>query len=430
MSTQIRDRALAARIRYTISRIGADPRDSEDLRLEKTLMVSVSLMIIAASFLWSAIYFAFGETVAGAIPLSYAIISSLSIGILAITGEYRLYRFLQLTLILLLPFFLMVALGGYVNSSAVILWSLLCPFGALVFSDLKQASRWFLAYVALVVISGILEPYVRSSNNLSTTIIILFFVMNILAVSSIAFVLLYYFVGQKNNFYSQLQLEQEKSEELLLNILPKDIADILKIENRIIADHFESASILFADLVGFTKLTSEMAPIEMVELLNDIYSHFDRLVEKYGLEKIRTIGDNYMVVSGVPRSRVDHAQALSEMALDMSKYLAKKQTTSGKPIQFRIGINSGSLIAGIVGKKKFQYDVWGDAVNIASRMESHGVPGKIQITQTTYNLIEDKFICNPRGMVELKGKGQMATWFLKDIKETGSNTPIVTTFGN
>jgi guanylate cyclase len=430
MSTLIRDRALAVRIRSTISRIGADPGDSEDLRLEKTLMVSVSLMIIAASFLWSAMYFAFGEPVAGAIPLSYAIISSLSIGILALTGEYRFYRFLQLALILLLPFFLMVALGGFVNSSAVILWSLLCPFGALVFSDLKQASRWFLAYCALVVISGFLQPYVRSLNNLPTTITILFFVMNILAVSSIAFILLYYFVGQKNKFYSQLQLEQEKSEELLLNILPKDIADILKVENRIIADHFESATILFADLVGFTKLTSEMAPIELVELLNDIYSQFDRLVEKYGLEKIRTIGDNYMAVSGVPNSRADHAQAMAEMALDMSKYLAKKQTSSGKPIQFRIGINSGSLIAGIVGKKKFQYDVWGDAVNIASRMESHGVPGKIQITQTTYKLIEDKFICDPRGTVELKGKGQMATWFLRGVKETQTSASGVTAIGS
>jgi guanylate cyclase len=394
--------------------IGSDPDDSDDLRLKKSLMVSISMMIILPGFLWGAIYFSFGEITAAAIPVSYAIVSSLSIVFFAATRLFQFYRFSQLLLILLLPFFLMLSLGGFVNSSAVILWSFLCPLGALVFSSLRGAIWWFLAYVTLVVVSGLLQPYVRPENNLSPTVIILFFVMNIVAISAIAFVLLYYFIKQKDSFYARLLVEQDKSERLLLNILPREIAEILKVENRVVADRFNSASIMFADLVGFTALTAEMAPEEMVVLINEIYSRFDDLVDRYGLEKIRTICDNYMVVSGVPKPRSDHAQALAEMALEMCDFLDGFTTNNGQPIQFRIGINSGSLIAGVVGRKKFQYDVWGEAVNVASRMESQGVPGKIQIAPATFVLLKDEFLCESRGMIDVKGVGPMTTWFLTE----------------
>jgi guanylate cyclase len=201
-----------------------------------------------------------------------------------------------------------------------------------------------------------------------------------------------------------------------LNILPKDIADILKVESRTIADQYDSASVMFADFVGFTPLTAQMSPTGIVMLLNEIYSYFDTLVEKYGVEKIRTIGDNYMVASGVPRPRVDHAQALAYMALDMQDYVSNLPPRDGKSLNFRIGINSGSLVAGVIGNKKFSYDVWGDAVNIASRMESHSEPGKIQITQNTLELLDEQFICQPRGSVTIKGKGEMETWFLTGRK--------------
>ena len=154
----------------------------------------------------------------------------------------------------------------------------------------------------------------------------------------------------------------------------------------------------------------------MVELLNDVYSHFDYLVEKYHLEKIRTIGDNYMVASGVPVERSDHAEALALMALDIRDFIAAYPSIGGWHLQFRIGINSGPLVAGVVGKKKFQYDVWGDMVNIASRMESHGVPGRIQVTEQTYNILNDKFLFEPREKIEVKGKGEMNTWFLIERK--------------
>jgi len=238
------------------------------------------------------------------------------------------------------------------------------------------------------------------------------FVMNMVGVLGISFILLYYLVNQKDIAYELLHAERGKSEKLLLNVLPKKIADILKNESRLIADSYPQASVLFADLVGFTPLSSEMSPQEMVQLLNEVYTHLDYLIEKHGLEKIRTIGDNYMVAAGVPTPRPDHAQALARMALDICDFTNSFQPVNGKEIQFRLGINSGSLVAGVVGQKNFHYDVWGDMVNVASRMESHGLPGKIQITSSTNELIEDQFECEPRGLIQIKGKGEMETFFL------------------
>jgi len=355
-------------------------------------------------------YILFNEPLAGAIPLSYSIISLISTIQFGWTRKYQIFRFSQLTLILLLPFFLMIALGGFINSSAVVLWSLICPLGALLFDEPRRAPRWFLAFVGLVVLSGLLQPYVRFSNNLSSALVIFFFVMNLSAVGSLVFMMVFYFVGQKNVF-------QQKSETLLLNILPKEIAAILKNENRTIADHYDEASVLFADMVGFTPLSAQLPPVEMVELLNEVFSFFDSLLDKYGVEKIRTIGDSYMVASGVPRGRLDHAQALARMALDMRDYISAHTFRNGHHVSFRIGINSGSMIAGVIGRRKFVYDVWGDAVNVASRMESHGLGGAVQITQTTYELIKDDFVCEPRGTVNVKGKGEMEVWLVVSEKQ-------------
>jgi guanylate cyclase len=221
--------------------------------------------------------------------------------------------------------------------------------------------------------------------------------------------MVYYFVGQKNIF-------QEKSEALLLNILPKEIARILKNEQRTIADHYAGASILFADMVNFTPMSAEMSPVEMVELLNQVFSHFDTLVEKHDLEKIKTVGDCYMVAAGVPRPRSDHAQVLARLALDMREYVRNETFKASRPVDFRIGINSGPVLAGVIGRKKFIYDLWGDAVNTASRMESHGAAGIIQITRATYELIKDDFVCEPHGTIYVKGKGEMEVWFVSGAK--------------
>ena len=213
-----------------------------------------------------------------------------------------------------------------------------------------------------------------------------------------------------------LRLEQEKSDRLLLNILPQAIAERLKQDQSIIADTFAEVTVLFADIVGFTQISSKISPSELVSLLNEIFSTFDRLAEKHGLEKIKTIGDAYMVVGGLPMPRSDHAEAIAEMALDMQQAIAEFSNTHKQDFRIRIGINSGPVVAGVIGIKKFIYDLWGDTVNTASRMESHGLPGCIQVTETTYQQLQEKYSFENRGAIEVKGKGEMNTYFLTGIQ--------------
>ena len=394
--------AAARRLIVAIARVGADPADDNDTRIQKSLLVLCAIPFTLAGLAWGVLYILLGEPVAGAIPLSYAVISTLSLILFGLTRRYPPFRFSQLALILLLPTLLMLALGGFVSGSAVILWSLICPLGALLFDRPGGALRWFAAWAGLVVVSGLLQPILRATNNLPPPVVTLFFVLNVTVVGGIVFFMVAYFVGQKNAF-------QERSEALLLNILPKEIAAILRAAPRTIADRYEGASVLFADVVDFTPMSAQMTPTAMVEMLDEVFSAFDLLVEKHGVEKIKTIGDCYMAAAGVPRPREDHALALARLALEMQDTV-RTRTFGGCRLVFRIGINSGPVVAGVIGRKKFIYDLWGDAVNTASRMESHGRAGAIQITRATYDLISREFLCEPRGTVRVKGKGEMEVW--------------------
>jgi adenylate cyclase len=213
---------------------------------------------------------------------------------------------------------------------------------------------------------------------------------------------------------AELATEQEKSERLLLNILPEAIANELKCSdgNSHIAREFAAVSILFADIVGFTHLSQQVSAEDLVKLLNEIFSQFDRLTDRYGLEKIKTIGDAYMAVGGIPNPRADHAEAIADMALDMQRELELFNRKYHSTLKIRIGINTGSVVAGVIGKKKFIYDLWGDAVNTASRMESHGIADSIQVTEVTYQHLMDRFDFEERGMIQVKGKGEMKTYIL------------------
>jgi CHASE2 domain-containing sensor protein/class 3 adenylate cyclase len=217
---------------------------------------------------------------------------------------------------------------------------------------------------------------------------------------------------------AELFLEKEKSERLLLNILPEVIARELKEEQHSIADYFSEATILFSDIVGFTPLSSRISPIELVSLLNQMFSIFDQLAEKHGLEKIKTIGDAYMVVGGLPIPREDHTEAVAEMALEMQDALTHQfQVEWDETFEIRVGIHTGPVVAGVIGTKKFIYDLWGDTVNVASRMESSGKPSRIQVTADTYEKLKTKFLLEERGLIQVKGKGEMRTYWLLGKKE-------------
>jgi guanylate cyclase len=211
-----------------------------------------------------------------------------------------------------------------------------------------------------------------------------------------------------------IEAERAKADDLLLNILPREIAATLKENAREIAEEFPTATILFADIVGFTPLAAAARPHEVVAMLNEVFSRFDDLAERYGLEKIKTIGDCYMAAAGVPSPHQDHAFAAASMALAMRSLMRESTFAGGRKLQLRIGLNSGPVIAGVIGRKKFLYDLWGDTVNTASRMESHGSPGEVQITRATYELLRRDFRCEPRGVVRVKGKGTMEVWHVLD----------------
>jgi adenylate cyclase len=384
-----------------IGRIGFDPSDSDETALRKRLAVVLCAGTLPLTLLWSAIYLAVGAPIAAAIPGFYTAFTPINTAIFARTRNFRFYRFTQLLLILLLPWLLTLSLGGFRQSSIVIIWAALCPLGSLLLEDLRSTSFWIVGFVVLLTLSAALQP-VLSPATLPEPFVTWFFVLNVGAVIAITFGLLYHFVGRRNFF-------QQQAEMLLLNILPKEISDALKAEQRTIADQYTDVSILFADVVGFTPIAAKMSPMELVGLLNQVFLCFDGLVEKYDLEKIKTIGDCYMVASGVPRRRSDHATALVDLALDMHAAVAGTRF-GGRQLSFRIGINSGPVVAGIIGRKKFTYDLWGESVNLASRMESHGRARCIQITRSTYELVKDAFYCEAMGLIEVKGAGQMEVW--------------------
>ena len=217
---------------------------------------------------------------------------------------------------------------------------------------------------------------------------------------------------QEQLFLEQLQSEKEKSERLLLNILPAPIAERLKRQEEVIADSFEEVTVLFADIVGFTGLSARVSPQKVVILLNEIFSMFDQIADRHRLEKIKTIGDAYMVVGGLPAPRPDHAQAIADMALDMKAGISDFNEHHEQNLSIRIGINTGPVVAGVIGTRKFSYDLWGDTVNVASRMESHGIVDTIQLTQSSYEKLCDNYLFEQRGEINVKGKGKMKAYLL------------------
>ena len=387
--------------------IGSDPRDSLDLRERKALLVGVSLMVLPAGALWGALYVAFGEPGAAVLPWAYTVCSLVVLAVFSRVHSFRLLRAAELALILVVPAMLMLVLGGLAPSSGVILWSLLAPLGAVVFDSPRRAWAWFVAFIALLAVTIPLARVVRpDAADMPEDAVLAFAALNIAAVSLVAFTLLVTFARQR-------EAAQLRVETLLSNILPDEIARRLQAEPHAIADHFDAASILFADVVDFTPMSARLDAREVVGVLDRLFTSFDEVADRHGVEKIKTIGDCYMVAAGVPIARDDHAHALVRVALEMRECARGCLPAEGESdIRLRIGISSGPVVAGVIGKRRFLYDLWGDTVNMASRMESHGVPDAIQITRSTSELVRGDFATEPLGHVEVKGKGKVETWQL------------------
>jgi class 3 adenylate cyclase len=388
-------------------RAGVALGDPEPLRRQKAiLMVGVALKV-ACCPMWVIGYGLPGFYLAAAAPLAYMGLSALSTARFVATRDFGAYSTRQIALMLALPAAMQLALGGYVPASAVILWSLLAPLMALLFRGARSALPWIAAFVGLAAVSGLLElvglpPPAPTPEPLRQA----FFVLNVGVVGVIICAIVRYFAAR-------LEQEQARSEALLLNLLPASIAQRLKDGEEPIADSYPDVTVLFADLVGFTGLTTRVAPAEMVGLLNRIFSAFDALAQRHGLEKIKTIGDGYHAAAGVPVARPDHAEAAAEMALDMRDAVRALARECGWPLRVRIGLDSGGpVLAGVIGTRKFVYDLWGDVVNTASRMESHGLPDTIQVTEGAYRRLRGAYAFEERGLIEVKGKERMRTYLL------------------
>jgi len=348
------------------------------------------------------------------VPYVYIIVSYASLLIFYRSKKFEYITFTQLVMLLVMPFFMQWAIGGYEASSGIAIWGILCPIGALMILGTRQSTSWFALFAILAVVSWKLnDQFVGNSLPIPRHIKDTFFLMNIMGTACILYAVMRYFQSQKERTLQELALEQARSEKLLLNILPKSIANRLKDNDMRIADSHEEVTVLFADIVGFTKLTASMPPADLVELLSQLFSRFDQLAERHGLEKIKTIGDGYMVVGGAPMSLEGHASVIAKLAIEMQQEMAEFNEQTGKNLQMRVGISSGAVVAGVIGTSKFAYDIWGDPVNMASRMEQTALPDSIQVSEATYNLIKKDYKLEARGLVQVKGKGEVSTYQLK-----------------
>ena len=386
--------------------VGVVADDTDQVRLQKVTLTFATCIVTLLAVIWVGTYLALGLPVSAAIPFGYQVASVVTLAAFARTKDYRLFRFSQIVLMLALPFLLQWSLGGYVASSAVSLWALIAVFGALFFYNARQAVPWFAGFVALTILSGLLDPLLAASPAaIPTRVVETFFVLNILGVSLTAYLLFQYFVRERDAALAQ-------SEGLLLNVLPRVIAERLKHHPGVIADRYEDVTVLFADIADFTRLAERTSPERVVGVLDEIFSVFDGLTQVRGLEKIKTIGDAYMVVGGLPEPRPDAAAAMAELAMEMQAAIADLGERLGLGLAIRIGMDSGPVVAGVIGRQKFIYDLWGDTVNTASRMESHGVVGRIQVGEATYQQLRGRYRFEDRGLIEVKGKGPLQAYLL------------------
>jgi guanylate cyclase len=402
------DRSVYSRVLQRFVGIGGDPTDAPEVALQKQTLILSTGAMAGLAVIWVVSYAAMGLWLSAAIPFAYQVISIVNLSVFARTKRFRFFRTLELWLSLLLPLALQLSLGGFTASSGIVLWSFTAPLGALMFLGRPSALRWFGAFLAVVAVAALLDPLLHPrTDDIPGWFRLAFFALNVLGVTSTSYLLLNYFVRERDRAAAQVALERERSERLLLNVLPEPIAERLKAGESVIADAAQEVGVLFADLVGFTPMSAAMEPAELVRLLDGVFSDFDVLADEHGLEKIKTIGDAYMVASGLLDQRDTHVGDLASMALDMLGVVGGRDG-----LALRIGIDVGPVVAGVIGRRKFIYDLWGDTVNTASRMESHGVPGTIHVTERARDRLGARFRFDDRGINDIKGKGSMRTFVL------------------
>lgn len=415
---------------------GIQPEDDAELRLKKVLLIFASGLISLGVMLWLLLYWQLGPRFSSTAPFIFEVLLAGNLLLFFRTGNFDFFRYSQLALFLFAPFAVQWSIGNFITASGASLWALLAPIGAVIIFGARESLAWFFAYIFLTALSGVFDFLLadavgHAGPKVSVETSVIFFALNFIGISSIVYLLLRYASLERaeakaalEETHRQLQVEQERSERLLLNILPGAVAERLKHENHTIADGFADVTVMFADIVNFTKVAEGLTPQQVFSMLNRIFSSFDELAEQFGMEKIKTIGDAYMVAGGLDNNTPDYSQAIADLALAMRDLLHRDFNVNDRHLEVRIGIGTGPVVAGVVGKKKFIYDLWGDTVNLASRITSEGVPGMIQVDELTYRRLRGQFEFHEPQTLYLKGKGNTVVYRLIGRKGSVEPAPV------
>src|SRR5882672_2168977 len=391
--------------RGLIARLGdaaIDANDGEEMKLRKSLLIFASGLMNLAAILWLALYWWMGLKLPTSIPLGFQILSALVVVIYLRTRNFDFFRVAQLSLFLFFPFVIQWSIGSFVSSSGIALLALLAPVGAMICYGPRESIPWFFAYVVLTILSGVFDFFLARGEDYGIPMktIAVFFVMNFTIISTMVYLLLRYFIQERNRYENQLaeqhelvRIEREKSERLLVSILPTHIAERLKLQPGTIADGFADVSVMFADVVDFTRLAEELTPNQVVSFLDEVFTRFDKLTAKYSLDKIKTIGDAYMVVEIIELTQTD--PQLRRLA-----------------VQLHIGIATGPAIAGVIGATRFIYDLWGDTVNLSSRLTAEAAGGIILVDKTTFRRLGHRYSFDEPRTISIKGKGETTVYRL------------------
>lgn len=392
--------------------IGVPPGSDEATRIRVTTVTLASGTVFVLAFAWTGIYLALGLPLAAAIPFAYQVATASGLALLARTRRFDRFLRLQLALMATLPFLLQLTLGGFVVSSGVSLWALVASLGAAFFVGPRAAGRWFALFLALLIASGILEPLARTwAAAIPDPIRIAFFVLNVGCVALTVFALLAWALRELDRSRAALASERERSDALLRSILPPAIAERLKTAPGSIAEAHEAVSVLFVDLVDFTATASAAAPAEVVAGLDGLFALLDDVAERHRIEKIKTLGDAWLAVAGLPEPRPDHVTAALDAALAVRDAIPGRMI-GGRPVRVRVGVATGPVVAGVIGRTKPSYDLWGDTVNLASRLQSMAEPGSI-VTTAAVAAQAHGFRFRPLGPAPVKGLGAIETFALE-----------------
>lgn len=427
------DEAPLVSWRQRVALAAFQPEDDADARLRKSFLLLTAAITNVAAAAWLALYWILGIRLPSTLPLGYQIASAALFVYFLRSRDFARYRFAQLALFLFVPFAVQWSMGSFVVSSGIVLFALLAPIGALVACGARESMPWFVAFLVLTAASGMVDFVLAdAAPGVPSQTVAVFFALNVTMLSAIVYLLLRYFLLQREHVqvalareHELLGEEREKSEALLASMLPLWVAERLKRDPSTIAEGHADCCVMFADIVDFTRLSGRLEPRRVVGFLNHVFTLLDDLCHRYGLEKIKTVGDAYMVVGGMGAGNPRYVEAVADMALQLQALVETDALMREYGIRFHVGIATGPAVAGVIGTTRRSFDVWGDTVNLAARITEDCAPGAVLVDRTTYvRLAEDFRFDEPREAI-YKGKGRTLVFRLAGRHRTDQSPSTV-----